>query len=120
MKTILIVDDSQTVRLYHSAIFKAAGFAVITATDGADGLEKLFQSRSDAVLTDINMVGMDGYEFIRRMRQEPAFDHVPIIIVSTEAEDKDRRRGLEAGATLYITKPAEPEQLVENVRMVLQ
>jgi two-component system chemotaxis response regulator CheY len=120
MKTILIVDDSQTVRLYHSAIFKAAGFAVITATDGADGLEKLFQTPPDAVLTDINMIGMDGYEFIRRMRQEPNFDHVPIVIVSTEAAEKDRRRGLELGATIYIVKPTDPEQIVESVRMVLQ
>jgi two-component system chemotaxis response regulator CheY len=120
MKTILIIDDSETVRLYHSAIFQTAGFKVITAADGADGLEKFFQAPSDVVLTDINMVGMDGYEFIRRLRQEAAYDHIPIIIVSTEAQQSDRRRGIELGATLYLVKPADPVQLVENVRMVLQ
>ena len=119
MKTILVIDDSETVRRYHAGIFKVAGFNVITAVDGADALEKFYRAPPDVVLTDINMAGMDGYEFIRRLRKEAAYDHVPIIIVSTEAQEKDRRRGMEAGATLYVVKPADPQQLVENVRMVL-
>ena len=119
MKTILIIDDSETVRRYHTSIFKAAGFNVMTAADGADGLEKFYRAPSDLVLTDINMAGMDGYEFIRRLRQDAEYDHVPIIIVSTEAQDGDMRKGIEMGANLYIVKPADPQQLVENVRMVL-
>jgi two-component system chemotaxis response regulator CheY len=62
---------------------------------------------------------MDGYEFIRCLRRDAAYDRVPIIIVSTESQDSDRRRGLELGANLYIVKPTDPQQLVENVRMVL-
>jgi two-component system chemotaxis response regulator CheY len=119
MKTILIVDDSETVRRYHAGIFQSAGFTAITAVDGADALEKFYRAPTDVVLTDINMVGMDGYEFINRLRQDAAYDHVPIIIVSTEAKDKDKHRGMEAGANFYIVKPADPQQLVENVRMVL-
>ena len=119
MKTILIIDDSETVRRYHASIFQAAGFNVTTAVDGAEGLEKFYRAPADVVLTDINMAGMDGYEFIRRMRQDSAYDHVPIIIVSTEAQPRDRRRGIELGANFYIVKPADPQQLVENVRMVL-
>ena len=119
MKTILIIDDSETVRRYHAGIFQAAGFNAITAVDGADGLEKFYRAPPDAVLTDINMAGMDGYEFIRRLRQEATFDHVPIIIVSTEAQAEDMRKGIELGANFYIVKPALPQQLVENVRMVL-
>jgi two-component system chemotaxis response regulator CheY len=119
MKTILVIDDSETVRRYHAGIFQVAGFNVITAVDGADGLEKFYRTPSDVVLTDINMVGMDGYEFIRRLRQDAAYDQVPIIIVSTEAQDSDRHKGIELGANLYIVKPTDPQRLVENVRMVL-
>jgi len=119
MKTILIIDDSETVRHYHAGIFRSAGFNVVTAMDGADALEKFYRAPADVVLTDINMVGMDGYEVIRRLRQDAAYDHVPIIIVSTESQDKDKRKGLELGANLYIVKPTDPQQLVENVRMVL-
>ncbi len=119
MKKILIVDDSESVRRYHASIFQSAGFSTATAVDGADALEKFYLAPADVVLTDINMVGMDGYEFISRLRQNTAYDNVPIIIVSTEAQAKDKLRGIEAGANLYIVKPADPQQLVENVRMVL-
>jgi two-component system, chemotaxis family, chemotaxis protein CheY len=119
MKTILIIDDSETVRRYHAGIFKVAGFNVITAGDGADGLEKFYRQPTDLVLTDINMAGMDGYEFIRRLRQDATYDHVPIIIVSTEQQAKDKQRGIELGANLYVVKPADPQQLIQNVRMVL-
>ena len=119
MKTILIIDDSETVRRYHAGICNAAGFSAVTAVDGADGLEKFLRSPCDLVLTDINMIGMDGYEFIRRLRQEAAYDGVPIFIVSTEAQAKDKRKGIELGANLYIVKPADPQPLVEHVRMAL-
>lgn len=119
MKTILVIDDSETVRHYHAAVFQAAGFSVSTAVDGADGLEKFYRTPFDAVITDINMAGMDGYEFIRRLRLDANYDRVPIIIASTEAQDKDMRRGIELGANFYIVKPTDPEQLVARVRMVL-
>ena len=69
-KTILIVDDSEFVRSYHSYILEQAHFQVITAVDGSDGLEKLYTNSCDLVLTDINMSNMDGYEFIRRVRAD--------------------------------------------------
>jgi two-component system, chemotaxis family, chemotaxis protein CheY len=118
-KTILIVDDSQFVRSYHSYILEQAHFQVITAMDGSDGLEKLFTNSCDLVLTDINMSNMDGYEFIRRVRSDGKYSSLPIIIVSTESEAKDKMRGFEAGANLYIVKPSSPETMVENIRMIL-
>ncbi len=118
-KTILIVDDSEFVRSYHSYILEQALFHVITAVDGSDGLEKLFTNTCDLVLTDINMSHMDGYEFIRRVRADPKYSSVPIIIVSTESESKDKMKGFLAGANLYIVKPSSPEMMVENVRMVM-
>jgi two-component system chemotaxis response regulator CheY len=85
-KTVLIVDDSEFVRSYHSYILEQAQFQVITAVDGSDGLEKLYTNACDLVLTDINMSNMDGYEFIRRVRADEKYGSLPIIIVSTESE----------------------------------
>ena len=118
-KTILIVDDSEFVRSYHSYILEEADFQVITAVDGSDGLEKLYSNPCDLVLSDINMSNMDGYEFIRRIRADKRYSALPIIIVSTESEARDKMKGFEAGANLYIVKPSSPEMMVENIRMVL-
>ena len=118
-KKILIVDDSEFVRNYHSSILEQAQFQTITAVDGSDGLEKLYTSTCDLVLTDINMANMDGYEFIRRIRADGKYSSLPIVIVSTESESKNKMKGFEAGATLYITKPCTPAVLIENIRMIL-
>jgi len=118
-KTILIVDDSAFVRSYHSYILEQAQFLAITAVDGSDGLEKLYTHPCDLVLTDINMSNMDGYEFIRRVRADGKYRSLPIIIVSTESEGRDKKKGFEAGANLYIVKPCSPEMMIENIRMIL-
>jgi two-component system chemotaxis response regulator CheY len=113
------VDDSEFVRSYHSYILEEADFQVVTAVDGSDGLEKLYTNSCDLVLSDINMSNMDGYEFIRRIRADKKYSALPIIIVSTESEARDKMKGFEAGANLYIVKPSSPEMMVENIRMVL-
>ena len=118
-RTILIVDDSEFVRNYHSYILEQADFQVITAVDGSDGLEMLYTNPCDLILTDINMSNMDGYEFIRRVRAERKYNSLPIIIVSTESESRDKGKGFAAGANLYIVKPCSPEMMVENIRMIL-
>ena len=119
MQKILIVDDSQLVRNFHSYIVKEAGFAVTTALDGADALEKCFRDRFDLILTDINMQGMDGYEFIRRIRQDDQYDNVPIIIISTEGAENDKLKGLAAGANLYLLKPSDAKRIVTSIQMSL-
>ena len=118
-RTILIVDDSEYVRSYHSYILEQAHYHVITAVDGSDGLEKLYTNPCDLVLTDINMGHMDGYDFIRRIRAEEKYRSLPIIIVSTESESKDKMKGFEAGANLYMVKPSLPEMMIEKIRMAL-
>jgi two-component system chemotaxis response regulator CheY len=118
-QNILVVDDSEFVRNYHAHILSAAGFDVVTAVDGNDGLEKLFTHPCDVILTDINMGLMDGYEFIRRVRAEAQYEELPIIIVSTESEAGDKMKGYEAGANLYLVKPSQPETMIESIRMVL-
>ena len=118
-KLVLIVDDSEFVRSYHSYILEQAHFQVITAVDGGDGLEKLYSNPCDLILSDINMANMDGYEFIRRVRADERYKLLPIIIVSTESEGRDKAKGFAAGANLYIVKPCAPEVMIENISMIL-
>ncbi len=117
-KKVLIVDDSEMVRNFHSYILRDAGFEVQTAADGAEALEKFLSDTFDLIITDINMPKMDGLSFIRRVREIDA--HIPIIIVSTEDEAEDKQQGYDAGANFYIVKPTKPSILIENVRFLTE
>lgn len=118
-RKVLIVDDSEFTRNYHAYILREAEFEPVLAVDGADGLEQLYSRHFDIVLTDINMPNMDGYEFIRRVRQSGDYDDLPIIIISTESEAADKKRGFQAGANFYIVKPSDPKLLIRDIRMVM-
>ncbi len=119
-KHILIVDDSKTVRNLVAFIMKKEGFKVTTAEDGLDGLEKLYSaSEVDLIVSDVNMPRMDGLTFIKTVREQDAYKDIPIVVLSTEGQDKDIQTGLTVGANLYMVKPAQPEKLVRNVKMLL-
>ncbi len=118
-KVVLVADDSEMVRNFHSYILKNAGFKIISAIDGADALEKLLQNDVDLVVTDINMPNMDGYEFVKRIRGMDGYEDLPVIIISTESEAQDKQKGYDAGANVYIIKPTPPEQLVESINLLI-
>jgi two-component system chemotaxis response regulator CheY len=118
MKHILIVDDAATVRMYHRAILEGAGHAVSEAVNGVEALEKALAGSYDLYLVDVNMPQMDGYSFLRALRAEEVAQ-APAIMVTTEAEDGDRRQAMEAGANLYIVKPTRPQQLLRYVTLLL-
>ena len=119
-KHILIVDDSKTVRNLVAFILKAEGFKVTTAEDGLDGLEKLYAMESvDLIMSDINMPRMDGFTFIAQVREQDICKDIPIIILSTEGEDRDIQKGIQFGANLYMVKPAQPDKMVRNIKMLL-
>lgn len=119
-KNILVVDDSKTVRNLVAFILKSEGFKVTTAEDGLDGLEKLYSMQSvDLIISDVNMPRMDGFTFIRSVREQDAYVDVPIIILSTEGQEKDIQTGMSFGANLYMVKPAQPEKMVRNIKMLL-
>lgn len=119
-KHILIVDDSKTVRNLVAFILKKEGFKVTTAEDGLDGLEKLYGSEVvDLIVSDVNMPRMDGLTFIKTIREQESYRDIPIIVLSTEGQDKDIKTGLNVGANLYMVKPAQPEKLLRNVKMLL-
>jgi len=120
-KVILIVDDSRTVRNLVAFIMKNEGFKVIQAEDGLDGLEKLYSSEHpiDLIISDVNMPRMDGFTFIKNVREQEVYRDLPIVILSTEGQDKDIEMGMQLGANLYMVKPAQPDKMVRNVKMLL-
>ena len=119
-KHVLIVDDSRTVRNLVAFIMKREGLRVTTAEDGLDGLEKLYSNPDiDLIISDVNMPGMDGFTFIKNDREQEAYRDLPIIVLSTEGQERDIQQGLNLGANLYMVKPAQPETLVRNVKMLL-
>lgn len=117
-KTILAVDDSKTMREMVSFTLKEAGYQVVDAEDGQQALEKLKSSRVDAVITDLNMPNMNGFELIRALRSDPAYKTAPILMLTTEGDDAKKQEGKSAGATGWIVKPFNPEKLVQVVKKV--
>ncbi len=119
-KHVLIVDDSKTVRNLVAFIMKKEGFKVTVAEDGLDGLEKLYAAgKVDLIISDINMPRMDGYTFIKTVREQDAYRDMPIIVLSTEGQEKDIQAGLQLGANMYMVKPAQPEKMLRNAKMLL-
>ncbi len=118
-KRILIVDDSPSVRQVQSFVLSGAGYEVIEATDGQDALAKLAGGPVNLVLTDLNMPNLDGLGLVRAMRAGAATRLVPIVMITTESEDRKKQEGKAAGATGWIVKPFTPDQLLAVVRRVL-
>lgn len=119
-KHILIVDDSKTIRNLVAFIMKKEGFKVTMAEDGLDGLEKLYSAEHiDLIVSDINMPRMDGFTFIKTVREQEAYRDVPIVVLSTEGKEQDIKQGLQLGANLYMVKPAQPDKMMKNIRMLL-
>ncbi|SHN49333.1 response regulator [Desulfovibrio litoralis] len=119
-KHILVVDDSKTVRNLVSFIMKSEGYKVTSAEDGLDALEKLYSIDDiDLIISDINMPHMDGLTFIKTLREQEKYRDIPIAVLSTEGQEKDIQLGMGLGANLYMVKPAQPEKMVKNVKMLL-
>lgn len=118
MKTILIVDDAATVRLYHRSIAEQCGWNVIEAVNGMEALEQSHTHEVDLYLVDVNMPVMDGYSFLRALRAQDIVQR-PAIMVSTEAEPDDRHQAYAAGANLYLVKPVSPDSLQKQMRLLL-
>ncbi|MDR1489223.1 MAG: response regulator [Desulfovibrio sp.] len=119
-KHILIVDDSKTIRNLVAFIMKKEGFKVTMAEDGIDGLEKLYSADGiDLIISDINMPRMDGFTFIKTVREQEAYRDVPIVVLSTEGKEQDIQQGIQLGANLYMVKPAQPDKMMKNIRMLL-
>ena len=118
-RTVLVVDDSATMRQMVSFTLKQAGFGVIEASDGEDALERLGGSRVDLVITDLNMPRMDGIALIRLLRGRLASKYTPVLMLTTESQDAKRQEGRAAGATGWMVKPFHPAKLLAVIAKVL-
>ena len=115
-KTILIVDDSASMRQLVSFSLQDAGYDVIAAVDGKDALSKINGSKIDMVVTDLNMPNVDGIELIKQLRGNPSFKFTPIVMLTTESQETKKQEGKSAGASGWIVKPFQPEKLLEVVK----
>jgi two-component system chemotaxis response regulator CheY len=118
VKRILVVDDAATVRMYHRGILESAGYLVEEAWNGIEALEKALEAPFDLYIVDINMPKLDGYAFLRELRQQPIAQQ-PAVMVSTEAAAGDERTAYQAGANSYLVKPIVQSQLLAHVRLLL-
>lgn len=117
-KRILTIDDSKTIRDMLMLTLSDAGFDVLQAVDGQDGLDVLGDDRVDVIITDINMPRMDGYEVIRQLRKNSVHKTTPILVLTTESDVDKRNLARDAGATGWMVKPFDPERLIATVRKV--
>ncbi len=119
-KTILTVDDSASVRQMVTFTLKGAGYNVLEAVDGEDGLVKLNSAAVDMVITDLNMPKLDGLGFIKKIRANPKCKFIPVIMLTTESQAEKKQAGKAAGATGWIVKPFKPDQLLGVIKKVLR
>lgn len=114
-RTILAVDDSATVRKFISVALSMQGFGIVTACDGMDALEKLPNQQVDLVITDLNMPNMDGFELIKALRENPNYEDLPVIILTSLNDEESRGRSARVGANSYIVKPFSLEKIQYEV-----
>ncbi|MDA3908634.1 MAG: response regulator [Sulfurimonas sp.] len=120
MPTIMIVDDSKTVRNYHGAIIKSLGLDVIEAENGMEALEKSLDVKIDMYVVDVNMPIMDGYSFISDLRKQSIHKTVPVIMVTTQAKLEDKINAYKVGANLFETKPIKPDLLQSYIDILVK
>jgi two-component system, chemotaxis family, chemotaxis protein CheY len=118
-KTILAVDDSASIRQMVSFTLKGAGYNVVEAADGEEGLARAKEGSVNLVLTDQNMPKMDGLSLVRALRALPQYAGTPILMLTTESSDAMKASGKAAGATGWMVKPFDPPKLLEVVKKVL-
>jgi two-component system chemotaxis response regulator CheY len=118
-KTILVVDDSSSMRQVVGMALKGGGYEVIEACDGKDALAKLGGQKIHLVVSDVNMPNMDGITFVREMKKLAAYKFVPVVMLTTEGSDEKKKAGQEAGAKAWVVKPFQPQQLLGVVSKLL-
>ena len=120
MKRIMTVDDSASLRQMVGVVLRGGGYEVVEAVDGLDALSKLKGQELHLFLTDVNMPKMDGLEFTRQLRAIPQYKFVPIVLLTTESNPEKKKEGKAAGATAWIVKPFDPDQLLAVVKKVVR
>ncbi len=118
-KTILIVDDSASVRQVVGIALKGAGYDVIEGRDGQDALTKLTGQKVHLIISDVNMPNMDGITFVKNVKAMPAYRFTPVIMLTTESQEAKKREGQAAGAKAWVVKPFQPAMLLAAVEKLV-
>ena len=118
-KTILIVDDSATIRQVVGMTLKGAGYEVMEASDGKDALNKLDGKRINLIISDVNMPNMDGITFVKEAKKLANYKFTPVIMLTTESQDSKKQEGQAAGAKAWVVKPFQPEQMLAAVAKLI-
>lgn len=118
-KTILIVDDSASLRQVVGIALKSAGYDVVEACDGKDALEKLGGQRVHLIISDVNMPNMDGISLVKEVKQKPDYKFTPIIMLTTESQESKKEEGRAAGAKAWVVKPFQPAQMLAAVSKLI-
>lgn len=119
--TVLIVDDNRNLLdLITESLTMLGDYTVVTAENGADGLERAFSVRPDCMVIDIKMPDLDGYQLIRALRGDPDTAAMPLVILSALVQEKDRLAGMLVGADQYLTKPIKPPELVAAIQVAIR
>jgi two-component system chemotaxis response regulator CheY len=117
-KTIITVDDSMSIRETVKMTLQTVGYKVLTAEDGARGLQLCKQEKADLIITDLNMPNVDGITLITNLRALPQYRFTPILMLTTESNDEKKSAGKKAGATGWIVKPFDPARFLAVVQKV--
>ncbi len=118
-KTVLIVDDSASIRQVVSITLKGAGYQVIEGCDGKDALSKLDGRKVHMIISDVKMPNMDGITFVKNVKQLPAYKFTPVIMLTTEAGEAKKEEGRAAGAKAWVVKPFQPAQMLTAVSKLI-
>lgn len=118
-KTILIVDDSSSLRQVVSISLKGAGYDIIEACDGKDALSKLNGQKIHLIISDVNMPNMDGITFVSEAKKLPAYKFTPVIMLTTESQEAKKQAGQAAGAKAWVVKPFQPAQMLAAVSKLI-
>jgi two-component system chemotaxis response regulator CheY len=117
---ILVVDDDKTTRKLLSLFLKGKGYEVVTAENGLDAMEKLGIDDINLIVSDMNMPYMDGIEFTKNLKNDPTWSSIPIIMITTEADEEEKKKAFEAGVDDYLVKPANADQINDSVKKILK
>lgn len=118
-KTVLVVDDSASIRQVVGIALKGAGYDVLEACDGKDALNKLTGQKVHLMISDVNMPNMDGITFVKEVKKLAAYKFTPIIMLTTESQESRKLEGQAAGARAWVVKPFQPAQMMAAVAKLI-
>jgi CheY-like chemotaxis protein len=117
---VLVVDDDDVIRQLITVNLELEGFEVVPAVDGQDALDKVKDADCQVATLDVMMPRVDGWEAATRLRADPETSHIKIVLLSARAQEADLQRGEKIGVDAYLTKPFDPDELIDTVRRLME